>query len=178
MASLRPCLILATGLPLAIAGGCTSTGSTDSAWASPGAMYSPQDENYEIKGKPETGGGTQAGFGGPGGEVNPQSLEAAAIAPQVHYHTHVHHHYHTSGGTYTVPGYAHASYMVPHHALMPAYTSPYAHSPNGGNSPVGPQGVGPWNTGGYYNHGAWGGGMPRYNPWINNGTGGMEGVDE
>ncbi|MBQ72816.1 MAG: hypothetical protein CMJ67_07905 [Planctomycetaceae bacterium] len=173
MASLRSCLILAAGLPLAIAGGCASTHENESAWISPGAMYAPQDENYEIKGKPESGGGAQAGFGGPGGEVNAQALEADAIAPQIHYHHHVHHHYHTPSGTYTVPGYAHATYMVPHHAPMPAYTSPYAHSPNGGN-PVGPNGAAPW-QGGY--RGGYGGGWGTYNPWINNGTGGLIGSD-
>ena len=94
MASLRSCFILAAGLPLAIAGGCAGTHDTDSSWISPGALYGPQDENYEIKGKPQSGGGAQAGFGGPGGEVNPQSLEADAIAPQIHYHHHVHFRYH------------------------------------------------------------------------------------
>lgn len=134
-------------------------------WA--GAM---QDENYEIKGKPQGGGGVQAGYGGPGGEVNPQSLEAAALkGNQIHYHYHIHHHYHSNGMTYSVPGYAHATYMVPHHSPMPAYVSPYAHSPNGGN-PIGPQGNGPWNqpTGG------WG----SYNPWLNNGGGGLEAIQD
>ena len=68
MASLRSCLILAAGLPLAIAGGCASTHENESAWISPGAMYAPQDENYEIKGKPESGGGAQAGTGYGGAE--------------------------------------------------------------------------------------------------------------
>ena len=164
--------LLASGLLIALTAGCrtASKPSESDASISPGAMTAPiQDESYEIKGKPQTGGGTQAGFGGPGGEVNPQAMEQQAIAPQIHYHHHVHNHYHSNGAVYSVPGYAHTSYMVPHHAPMPAYSSPYSHSPNGGN-PVGPQGNGPWNQGGYRYPG---GGMPQYNPWINGGAGGM-----
>ena len=158
--------LLVTLVPVLLAG-CTGTphaADEPTIWA--GAM---QDETYEIKGKPETGGGVQAGFGGPGGEVDPRSLEAAALqGNQIHYHYHIHHHYHQNGMTYSVPGYAHATYMVPHHAPMPAYVSPYAHSPNGGN-PVGPQGNGPWN------HPA-GSGWGSFNPWMNGGAGGLEGI--
>ncbi len=166
---------LLLGLPLLLAAGCTNSGRTDhqTSWISPGAVSAPlQDETYEIKGKPQTGGGVQAGFGGPGGEVSAQNLERQAIAPQIHYHIHHHHHYHSNGAAYSTPGYAHTSYVVPHHAPMPAYVSPYAHSPNGGN-PIGPQGSGPWNWNGYNGPG-WGG-MPHYNPWINDGAGGLEG---
>lgn len=178
MAIVRPATVV-LGLPLLLAIGCTNSGQTghETAWISPGispgAVSAPlQDETYEIKGKPQTGGGVQAGFGGPGGEVSAQNLEQQAIAPQIHYHVHHHHHYHSNGSAYSVPGYAHTSYVVPHHAPMPAYVSPYAHSPNGGN-PVGPQGNGPWNWNGYNGPG-WGG-MPHYNPWINGGAGGMDG---
>ncbi len=171
MASLRSMTLLAATAAIPLAAGCSNTPSSDDAWVSPGAMP-VQDETYEIKGKPQTGGGVQAGFGGPGGEVSAQDLEQQAIAPQIHYHIHHHHHYHSNGAAYSTPGYAHTSYVVPHHAPMPAYVSPYAHSPNGGN-PIGPQGSGPWNWNGYNGPG-WGG-MPHYNPWINDGAGGLEG---
>ena len=173
MASLRPITLLAATAAISLAAGCSNTPTPDDAWVSPGAMP-VQDETYEIKGKPQAGGGVQAGFGGPGGEVDPQAMEGAAIAPQIHYHVHHHHHYH--GGGYSVPGYAHATYMVPHHAPMPAYVSPYAHSPNGGN-PVGPQGNGPWNWNGWSNPGGYGG-WGSYNPWINGGAGGLQGPGE
>jgi hypothetical protein len=179
MASLRSVLILPAALPLAITVGCSNTPETSHSWISPGAMNAPfQDANYEIKGKPEEEVGAQGGYGGPGGEVNPLAAEGDAIAPQIHYHYHVHNHHHSNGVIHTVPGYAHASYMVPHHSAMPAYSSPYAGFPNGGN-PVGPQGIGPWNAhtgpghyGPYGAYGAWGG----FNPWINGGSGGEQGL--
>lgn len=152
-------------LPMLVVGCASQSGTSTEPTIWAGAM---QDETYEVKGKPQSGGGVQAGYGGPGGEVNPQSLEAAALnGNQVHYHYHVHNHYHHNGMAYSVPGYAHATYMVPHNAPMPAYVSPYAHSPNGGN-PVGPQGNGPWNQ----PHNGWG----TFNPWLNNGAGGLEGI--
>lgn len=140
--------------------GCSTTSDRAAEpviWA--GAM---QDENYEIKGKPESGGGEESGYGydQQGGEMNAQALEQQAVsAPQVHYH--IHHHYH-----YGAPGYAHPTYSVQVHHPMPAYVSPYANNPNGGN-PVGPQGNGPWNY--HPGYGGWG----SYNPWMNNGAGGL-----
>ena len=153
-------------------GGCASTSDQTSEpviWA--GAM---QDETYEIKGKPQAGGGEESGYGydQKGGEMNARDLEQQALdAPQVHYH--IHHHYHHYGPpTPVVTGYAHPAYSAQIHHHLPAYVSPYAHSPNGGN-PVGPQGNGPWNWHpGWGGYGGWGG----YNPWINGGAGGLQGV--
>ena len=155
--------------------GCSATDQTSEPVIWAGAM---QDSNYEIQGKPEAGGGAQAGFTGAGGEVNPQSLEQQAIgSPQVHYHFHTHHHYHP-GGSYSIAGpphvttsfngYAHPGYMVPHHAAMPVPVSPYAHSPNGGNA-ANPY-TGGWRGGSMYDRGgSWAPG--EFNPWANNGTG-------
>jgi hypothetical protein len=145
--------------------GCTSTSDRAAEpviWA--GAM---QDENYEIQGKPQAGGGETSGYGydQQGGEMNAQALEQQAVtAPQVHYHIHHHYHYGTPAPVFT--GYAHPAYSVQVHHAMPAYTSPYANNPNGGN-PVGPQGYGPWNY--HPGYGGWG----SYNPWMNNGAGGL-----
>ena len=162
-------------LTVLAAAGCANTNQTSEPMIWAGAM---QDENYEIKGKPEAGGGAQAGYNGPGGEVNPQSLESQAIgSPQIHYHYHTHHHYHP-GGSYSIAGaphmttsfngYAHPAYMVPHHAAMQNPTSPYAHSPNGGNA-ANPYTSG-WQGGNpYYRGGSWAPG--DFNPWANNGTG-------
>jgi hypothetical protein len=142
--------------------GCTSTSDRAAEpviWA--GAM---QDENYEIQGKPQTGGGEASGYGydQQGGEMNAQALEQQAVtAPQVHYHIHHHYHYGTPAPVFT--GYAHPAYSVQVHHAMPAYTSPYANNPNGGN----PVGGGPWNY--HPGYGGWG----SYNPWMNNGAGGL-----
>lgn len=157
---------LATTLLLVGLGGCASTGDQAAEpviWA--GAM---QDENYEIQGKPQAGGGEQSGYGydQQGGEMNAQALEQQAVdAPQVHYH--IHHHYHYGAPTPAFTGYAHPAYSVQVHHAMPAYVSPYANNPNGGNGPVGPQGVGSW--GWHPGYGGWG----SYNPWMNNGAGGL-----
>jgi hypothetical protein len=142
--------------------GCTSTSDRAAEpviWA--GAM---QDENYEIQGKPQAGGGEASGYGydQQGGEMNAQALEQQAVtAPQVHYHIHHHYHYGTPAPVFT--GYAHPAYSVQVHHAMPAYTSPYANNPNGGN----PVGGGPWNY--HPGYGGWG----SYNPWMNNGAGGL-----
>jgi len=154
---------------LAATGCSTSKQSEPVIWA--GAM---QDQDYEIQGKPQAAGPTTPQASG---EVNPQSLEAQAIAaPQVHYHYHVHHH-HYPGGSYSIAGmpqmttshngYVHPAYMVPHHAAMQNPASPYAHNPNGGNA------ANPYTSGrqgGNINGGSsWAPG--DFNPWANNGTG-------
>ncbi|MAC74087.1 MAG: hypothetical protein CMJ22_00670 [Phycisphaerae bacterium] len=166
-------------LTVLAAAGCANTNQTTEPVIWAGAM---QDENYEIKGKPETGGGAMAGYNSAGGEVNPQSLEEQAIgSPQVHYHYHTHNHHHP-GGSYSIAGaphvttsfngYAHPAYMVPHHPAMQNPASPYANNPNGGNA-ANPYTSG-WQGGNpYYNHGGnWAPG--EFNPWANNGTGSIE----
>ena len=158
-------------LTVLTAAGCSPSKQADPViWA--GAM---QDQNYEIQGKPQA---APAPAPQPGGEVNPQSLEAQAIgSPQVHYHYHVHHH-HYPGGSYSIAGmphqtttgmngYAHPAYMVPHHAAMHNPTSPYAHNPNGGNA-ANPYTSG-WQGGHPYGGSSWAPG--DFNPWANNGTG-------
>ena len=157
-------------LTLVAATGCSTSKQAEPViWA--GAM---QDQNYEIQGKPEAAAPSAPQASG---EVNPQSLEAQAMAtPQIHYHYHVHNH-HYPGGSYSIAGapqmttsmngYVHPAYMVPHHAAMQNPASPYAHNPNGGNA------ANPYTSG-------WQGGSPNggsswapgdFNPWANNGTG-------
>ena len=154
---------------LAATGCSTSKQAEPVIWA--GAM---QDQDYEIQGKPQAAAPTAPQASG---EVNPQSLEAKAMAaPQVHYHYHVHNH-HYPGGSYSIAGmpqmttshngYVHPAYMVPHHAAMQNPASPYANSPNGGNA------ANPYTSGrqgGNVNGGSsWAPG--DFNPWANNGTG-------
>ena len=181
---------------LALVAGCSPTEYSTSHQVLMGAR---QDSNTEIPGKPQgasdDGEARGVGYNQPGGEMSATAAERAATN-QVHYHYHVHVH-HPAGSNYEIPGppsaaqssgeeagYANPTYTTHiHHSGFNFYanpysvpTSPYAHSPNDGNSKVSSYpyysnipGMGrPYGVGGY------GYGSGGFNPYANDGAGAFE----
>ena len=183
-------------ITLALLAGCSQTQYASKSQILMGAR---QDSNTEIPGKPQGATGDQevqgVGYDQRGGEMSANAAEAAATN-QVHYHYHVHVH-HPAGSSYEVAGKpsavapegAQAGYAAPqcathiHHSGFNFYanpysvpTSPYANSPNDGNSKTAayPYYSNIPGTGQPYGVGGYGYGSGGFNPYANDGSGAFE----